>query len=84
MPGTSISHRHEVTSSWSDPVPGSSDAGGDDVDAVGQQRADGAAPARPGSTGSSSAMSRYSATDSHPVGRARPKLSLGRGVNPAV
>ena len=33
---------------------------------------------------SASSRSRYSATDSWPVGRARPKLTLGLGENPAV
>ena len=83
MPGTWISHVHEDTSSWSELVPGSTTPTPTTSTPSGSTDPTPRASSA-GSTASSNTMSRYSAIDSHPVGRASPKLSCGRGVNPAV
>ena len=87
-PAISITHEHDVTNCCSEPAPRSAAAASSTSIPAGSRpvsRPGGHATSTPAASARSSSMttSTYSASDSHPVGRASPKLSWGRGENPA-
>ena len=84
-----MDHEHEVTCCCKEPPPLSTGAARATSMPSGRRPVKRAGSASRSTSAASARLasrttSRYSARDSHPVGRASPKLSWGRGENPSV